>query len=179
MTPRYRTGIKSQHLLTLIWDQVFQNKSNLIFWLHKRSHKQRSPIIYFQSGSCDHMNRLSEMVAATSRRVRGIRTVGHHPPPWRRTPAEHGGNGALGPMSRGDSHSRDHHETVAAKVTEQQSKAAAIWAEIRDDQRVVDERTADLRAMRLARENAASKANPITSPRSPTSSSSKRGARRS
>ena len=80
-------------------------------------------------------------------------------------------------MSRDNSHYPDRREAVAAKMTEQQSKAAAIWAEIRDDQRAVDERTADLRAMRLTRETEASKAGPIATPRRLVSPSSKKTTR--
>jgi hypothetical protein len=55
-------------------------------------------------------------------------------------------------MSRDQSHDIDRAETKAAKAAEQQARAAAVWNEIEAGRRALDERTARLRALRLARD---------------------------
>lgn len=51
------------------------------------------------------------------------------------------------------SHVVGHRETIQARETARQENAERVWAEVEADRRAVDERTAKLRAMRLAREN--------------------------
>jgi hypothetical protein len=59
-------------------------------------------------------------------------------------------------MSENPSHVQGYRETKAAKATERYDQANEVWAEVEAERRAVDERTAKLRAMRLAREKATS-----------------------
>lgn len=53
-------------------------------------------------------------------------------------------------MSENPSHIQDRRETKAAKVAERREEAEAVWAEVEAERRAMDERTAKLRALRLA-----------------------------
>lgn len=46
-----------------------------------------------------------------------------------------------------------HRETMRARKEAQQENAGRVWTQVEAERRAVDERTAKLRAMRLAREN--------------------------
>jgi hypothetical protein len=46
---------------------------------------------------------------------------------------------------------RGHRETFQAKESARATRAAEVWQELEDERRAVEERTARLRAMRLAR----------------------------
>lgn len=59
-------------------------------------------------------------------------------------------------MSENPSHVQGYRETKTAKAAERYDQANEVWAEVEADRRAVDERTAKLRAMRLARESEAS-----------------------
>lgn len=59
-------------------------------------------------------------------------------------------------MSENPSHVQGYRETRAAKAAERYDRANEVWAEVEAERRAVDERTARLRAMRLALENAES-----------------------
>ncbi|MCJ2125552.1 hypothetical protein [Methylobacterium sp. J-077] len=56
-------------------------------------------------------------------------------------------------MSENPSHVQGYRETKAAKVAQRHDQANAVWAEVEAERRDVEERTAKLRAMRLARDN--------------------------
>jgi hypothetical protein len=58
-------------------------------------------------------------------------------------------------MSDHPSHVQGFRETKAAKAAERYDRANEVWAEVEAARQAVDERTAKLRAMRLARENEA------------------------
>jgi flagellar biosynthesis chaperone FliJ len=51
------------------------------------------------------------------------------------------------------SHIQGHRETMQSRETARQENAERVWAEVEAERRAVDELTARLRAMRLAREN--------------------------
>jgi hypothetical protein len=55
-------------------------------------------------------------------------------------------------MSENPSHVQGYRETKAAKAAEKLDQANEVWAEVEAERRAVDQRTARLRAMRLARE---------------------------
>ena len=55
-------------------------------------------------------------------------------------------------MADEPSHIRDRAETKAAKQAEKREKAAEVWAEVNAGQKAVEDRTARLRAARLANE---------------------------
>jgi hypothetical protein len=55
-------------------------------------------------------------------------------------------------MSENPSHVQGYRETNAAEAAERYNQANEVWAEVEAERRSVDERTAKLRAMRLARE---------------------------
>jgi len=59
-------------------------------------------------------------------------------------------------MSENPSHVQGYRETKAARAAERQDQANAVWAEVEAERRDVEERTAKLRALRLARERAGS-----------------------
>ncbi|MBA9063873.1 hypothetical protein GGQ91_003274 [Methylobacterium fujisawaense] len=59
-------------------------------------------------------------------------------------------------MSENSSHVQGFRETKAAKAAERYDRANEVWAEVEADRRAIDERTARLRAMRLARERVVS-----------------------
>ena len=59
-------------------------------------------------------------------------------------------------MSILPSHIQGHRETVLARKAAQQESAERVWTQVEAERRAVDERTAKLRAMRLARESEAS-----------------------
>ncbi|QEE41542.1 MULTISPECIES: hypothetical protein [unclassified Methylobacterium] len=59
-------------------------------------------------------------------------------------------------MSENPSHVQGYRETKAARAAERHDQANAVWAEVEAERRGVEERTAKLRAMRLARDNAGS-----------------------
>jgi hypothetical protein len=56
-------------------------------------------------------------------------------------------------MSENPSHVQGYRETKAAKAAERYNQANEVWAEVEADRKAVDDRTAKLRAMRLARES--------------------------
>ncbi|MFB0492627.1 hypothetical protein ABIE45_005213 [Methylobacterium sp. OAE515] len=56
-------------------------------------------------------------------------------------------------MSELPSHVVGHRETMRARKEAQQKNADRVWTQVEAERRAVDERTAKLRAMRLAREN--------------------------
>ncbi|MGU3402116.1 hypothetical protein [Methylobacterium brachiatum] len=55
-------------------------------------------------------------------------------------------------MDRQDSGAVGRAETKAAREAERSEAAAAVWAELERERREVDDRTARLRALRLARD---------------------------
>ena len=55
-------------------------------------------------------------------------------------------------MSEHDSSAIGRAETRAAKMAEREQQAAAVWAEVEAERQAVEERTARLRAARLARD---------------------------
>lgn len=59
-------------------------------------------------------------------------------------------------MSENPSHVQGYRETKAAKAAERYDRANEVWTEVEAERRAVDERTATLRALRLARERAGS-----------------------
>ncbi|EIZ84863.1 MAG: hypothetical protein CL858_28155 [Cupriavidus sp.] len=59
-------------------------------------------------------------------------------------------------MSESPSHVQGYRETKAAKAADRYDQANEVWAEVEAERRAVNERTAKLRAMRLARESEAS-----------------------
>lgn len=59
-------------------------------------------------------------------------------------------------MSALPSHVQGHRETVQARKAAQQESAERAWIQVEAERRAVEERTAKLRAMRLARESEAS-----------------------
>ncbi len=59
-------------------------------------------------------------------------------------------------MSILPSHVQGHRETMRARKEAQQENADRVWRQVEAERRSVDERTAKLRAMRLARESAGS-----------------------
>ncbi|MBN4094777.1 MULTISPECIES: hypothetical protein [Methylobacterium] len=59
-------------------------------------------------------------------------------------------------MSENPSHVQGYRETKAAKAAERHNQANEVWAEVEAERQAFDERTAKLRAMRLAAENAES-----------------------
>ncbi|GJE48691.1 hypothetical protein GOFOIKOB_1723 [Methylobacterium tardum] len=56
-------------------------------------------------------------------------------------------------MSELPGHVVGHRETMRARKEARQKNAGRVWPQVEVEQRAVDERTAKLRAMRLAREN--------------------------
>ena len=56
-------------------------------------------------------------------------------------------------MSVLPSHIQGYRETMAARKEAQQENADRVWTQLEAERRAVDERTAKLRAMRLAREH--------------------------
>lgn len=56
-------------------------------------------------------------------------------------------------MSGLPSHIQGHRETIQEREAARQENADRVWAEVKADRRAVDERTAKLRAMRLAQQN--------------------------
>lgn len=54
-------------------------------------------------------------------------------------------------MSENPSHVQGYRESKAAKAAERHDQANEVWAEVEAERRAVDERTAKLLAMRLAR----------------------------
>ncbi|MBP1179948.1 hypothetical protein JOE48_001912 [Methylobacterium sp. PvR107] len=59
-------------------------------------------------------------------------------------------------MSALPSHVVGHRETMRAKKAAQQENADRVWTQVEAERRALDERTAKLRALRLAREGAES-----------------------
>lgn len=59
-------------------------------------------------------------------------------------------------MSELPSHVLGHRETMQARKAAQQASAERVWTQVEADRRAIDERTARLRAMRLARESVGS-----------------------
>jgi hypothetical protein len=59
-------------------------------------------------------------------------------------------------MSENRSHVQGYRGTKAAKAAEKLDQANEVWAEVEAERRADDERTARLRAIRLARERPAS-----------------------
>ena len=59
-------------------------------------------------------------------------------------------------MSENPSHIQGHRETMQARKAAQQESADRVWTQVEAERQAVDERTAKLRAMRLARESEAS-----------------------
>lgn len=59
-------------------------------------------------------------------------------------------------MSVLPSHIQGHRETMQARKAAQQESAERVWTQVEAERRAIDERTAKLRAMRLARESEAS-----------------------
>lgn len=55
-------------------------------------------------------------------------------------------------MDRRDSGAIGRAETKAAREADRQQAAAVVWAEVEAERRALDERTARLRAQRLARQ---------------------------
>jgi hypothetical protein len=55
-------------------------------------------------------------------------------------------------MSALPSHIQGHRETMAAREAARQENADRVWAQVEADRRAINERTAKLRVMRLARE---------------------------
>ena len=55
-------------------------------------------------------------------------------------------------MSESPSHVQGYRETKAAKASERYTQANEVWAEVEAERQAVDEKTAKLRALRLARE---------------------------
>lgn len=55
-------------------------------------------------------------------------------------------------MDQRDSGAIGRAETRAAKEAQRQQEAAVVWAEVEEERQAVEERTARLRAARLARE---------------------------
>lgn len=53
-------------------------------------------------------------------------------------------------MSVLPSHIQGHRETMQARKAAQQESADSVWTQVEAERRAVDERTAKLRAMRLA-----------------------------
>lgn len=56
-------------------------------------------------------------------------------------------------MSELPGHVVGHRETMRARKEAQQEDAGRVWTQVEAERRAVDEPTAKLRAMRLAREN--------------------------
>lgn len=54
-------------------------------------------------------------------------------------------------MPDNPSHVQDRRETKAAKAAEKQEDATAVWASVEAERRAVEDKTARLRAMRLAK----------------------------
>lgn len=59
-------------------------------------------------------------------------------------------------MSVLPSHIQGHRETMQARKAAQKESADRVWTQVEAECRAVDERTAKLKAMRLARESAQS-----------------------
>jgi len=59
-------------------------------------------------------------------------------------------------MSALPSHVVGHRETMRARKEAQQENADRVWTQVESERRALDERTAKLRALRLAREGAES-----------------------
>jgi hypothetical protein len=59
-------------------------------------------------------------------------------------------------MSELPSYIVGHRETLQARKAAQQEGAERVWTQVEAERRAVDERTAKLRAMRLARKSAGS-----------------------
>lgn len=58
-------------------------------------------------------------------------------------------------MSESPSHVQNRRETKAAKAAERRDEAEAVWTQVEAERRAVDERTAKLRALRLAKDKSA------------------------
>ncbi|SFM23958.1 hypothetical protein [Methylobacterium pseudosasicola] len=59
-------------------------------------------------------------------------------------------------MSENPSHVEGYRETKAARAAERHDQASAVWDEVEAERREIEERTAKLRAIKLARESAGS-----------------------